>query len=483
MSGFSECLTQIKEKRNLNNVEFAEICNLEKTMVFQWMSGKYIPDTWEKLSGVLGGLGLTNYEYECLKEAYEREKLGDNTYEGIQKMISIMHTLEEKANIDERGIIPLCYKLTEDNTYIETMELNNYMDVLQCVQNILAAACFCSGEKKLCLKADSISEQFLVLLDLFCNSIDGEVEMLVNIEKAENALQNLNLLKNSIDLLLSEKQISIYNGTFHNKEQVIENWLLSDDSALLFSEDMSWGLYSRDAEYIEFLKEKYIAIKGGCKKIFNKSVNLMEDIHRFQGKDITLYCVEYVPCISSGLTEEILDRYIYDAILEKKHIISELVNTFAYSDSLHAIYNVFNGKGLYRFLESGKFDNFPHDIYDTIAFEDRCKIVRNALSGETSNIEMHYFRIRDDAFLNMEKVYVEYQKGNVNSLRFQIYRNRSIEQQIEVENDYIFEIYEKFFDYLIKSGYIYSEEETRKWILQVVEEQEWEKEKNNLEKE
>lgn len=48
-------------------------------------------------------------------------------------------------------------------------------------------------------------------------------------------------------------------------------------------------------------------------------------------------------------------------------------------------------------------------------------------------------------------------------MRFQIYRNRTIEQQIEVDNDYIFEIFEKFFVYLINSHYIYSEEETREW--------------------
>lgn len=73
----------------------------------------------------------------------------------------------------------------------------------------------------------------------------------------------------------------------------------------------------------------------------------------------------------------------------------------------------------------------------------------------------------------MENVYVEYQSGDVSDLRFQIYRNRTIEQQIEVDNDYIFEIFEKFFVYLINSHYIYSEEETREWMLQVVEE--WEK--------
>lgn len=372
MSRFSDCFAEIKEKRNLTSVEIAEICGLEKTMVFQWMVGKYLPSTWKKISGVLGALRLTSYEYERLQEAYEREKLGDDTYEGIQKVISIMHTLKEKINTTDRNIMPLCYKVIEYDNHMETIELNNYLDVLQCIQNILSVSAV-QRENSIFLKVDAISEQFSVLLDL----------------------------------LLSEKQVNIYNGEFHNKEQMKENWLLSDDFVMQFSEDMSQGLFSRDADYIAFIKEKYAKIKGKCKKLFNKSVNMQEDINRIRGTDATLYCMEYVPCISIGLTAQILDRCIYDEIAEKDFIIGQLINTFVNNDTIHVIYNFFNEQGLYRFLESGKFDNFPHDIYESIIFEDRCEIVRNAVSGKMSNIEMHYFRVKNDAFLNMENVYVE----------------------------------------------------------------------------
>lgn len=37
MSVFSDYLTDIKNKRNLSNAEIAQICGLDKTVVFRWI--------------------------------------------------------------------------------------------------------------------------------------------------------------------------------------------------------------------------------------------------------------------------------------------------------------------------------------------------------------------------------------------------------------------------------------------------------------
>lgn len=40
MSVFSEYLTNIKSKRNLNSADIAEICDLDTTSVFRWIKGE-----------------------------------------------------------------------------------------------------------------------------------------------------------------------------------------------------------------------------------------------------------------------------------------------------------------------------------------------------------------------------------------------------------------------------------------------------------
>ena len=101
MTLFSECLTRIKDKRNMSAVEMAEICNMDVSVIFSWLNGKRTPNDISKVRQMSIRMRLTKNEAMELENAYAVMIMG-RKYDNYKNIRNLLITLSNKCRESEK---------------------------------------------------------------------------------------------------------------------------------------------------------------------------------------------------------------------------------------------------------------------------------------------------------------------------------------------------------------------------------------------
>lgn len=473
MSAFSDYFTSIKESRNLTAAQIADICEKDVSLIFRWLNGTRIPTDWKQIEAVTDKLQMSKDEMAKLKNTYERTLLGEDAYACHQKIIDFFSVLQQRRDEylsfqDENSFV------IKDISLPEFVKMNNKMEILSRVQNALDYLT-AHEDKKLYLKIQTMQPEVLMLLKMFCSQTkERQIEAIVYLADGEkdSGVHNLEVLKGIAEILVQRNSIEIFGQIELNYEEGLsDNWIMSEDFVLQFDAELSGGMMSTNQEWIRFLRNAYEELKRVGTSFGKKACESGAFISTYGSENIWGSSIEYMPCIGSALTREILERQIYSYIPERESLIQSILTTYAnLAEARNADWKSFFFRdGLLEFMDTGRIENFPYMVYERPNPVTRCEILQNMIKVSKEK-KLVYYMVKDEALPHMRNLYVEQMDGDLGSLNINMHFEEGIKERFVMEDKGLTKLFENFFAYLAKGGYAYSAKETVAYMEKVLEE-------------
>lgn len=472
MSVFSDCLTNIKDCRNITSAQIAQMCNKNAKEVYGWMIGKHLPENWSQIECMVEALQLSEAEGEQLKSAYEQTVIGEKNYICHRKVIEFFQALQEGrdeyVSIQEEKPARM-----RDVELPEFAKLNNKMEILRWIQHVLDSL-YGQEEKTLYLKLQTMQPEVLMSLKMFCSCVKAcRMEAIVYMlkDEADAEVHNLEVLKGIAEILVQRNSVEIFCMEEVNWEKGFsDNWILSENFILWFDDELSGGMVTTNQEWVKFFLDSFEESKKSGKSIGRKAHELESLIYFFEQKSEGS-SIEYMPCMGSGLTKEILDRQIYTDVPNREALIQQVV---AYYEEFMQLENAnwhsfFFREGLLEFMETGRIDNIPYMIYEEADFATRCEVLRNIIAVSESGKLTHYM-IKDGKLPVLRNLYVEQAKDDTQKMIVDLHFQEGDKERCMMLDNGFGKQFCEFFEYLKVGGYVYSAEETVAYMKEVLEE-------------
>lgn len=471
MSVFSDCLKRVQIRRGFTTAQIAEICNVEKTVIHRWFCGQRLPNSWEKVEKTMQKLHLSADEWHQLKKAYERSVIGEEQYECYQRIMEILLVLqrETERDVKRKSNIIKDYQIKKTP---EFLVLENKLEILQCIQNLLSYL-IVHKENKLYVKMQVICPEILMMVKMFCyQNPDNTLEEIIYLDNEldGSGTYNMRLFEEAISLLLLKNPISIfYSETADSDRKFAFNWILSKEFFVQFNDSMSYGMVTTRKEWRDFFLNNFIKIKKDCLSIGKKKVCSAEYIMNMCYEDSDLVSLEFMPCFGKCLTEELLRKFIYMDLPNREALIQEIVRIFVIEGEQYPnkLTTFFLPNGLLKFMEKGRLEIFPEDIYSPLDLSARKEFLRKAIKLSENGTVTQYM-LREEKFPNMEGIHIEQVYGKIQKLTVTINFWNEEKEQIEISEQRILNQFWNFFEYLKESEYVYTLEESIQYMKQVL---------------
>jgi len=497
MSEFSKYFNYLIKCRNLKHVQVAEMCKIDTSIIFRWANGKVLPKSWGRLEPIVRRLRLTPDEVSALCNAYRREVLGESQSHCFDEIMGIFQILGQKmrpGNVHCKETpgsgTYSCEGKTDSGTYhckempgsetysckeapglgggISTSKaygLNGKMEVWQSIRQALAPSPARKGQE-ICLKLHGISDALLMELKglhrkkgwerihlLLCggNGTAGRIE--VRLRQMQEVIELL-FQKGEICIsCLDASEAGLWEG---------HNWMISDDFFLQFTEDMSYGLVTGEKAWIAFFQEQFVRLGEKCQPICKNTVDAMAYVERGNTEEgIQIMALEYMPCISLGLTEDILQEQIHPDIPFREELIQKVIAYYSQgAPAAGQLFSYFTKDGLVEFMESGRIEIFPEQgLYSPASMRQRCEILANIIALAQDKPDIHFFLLKED-FPELKGIHLEQWLGTKNALWMEHCLETGQKEEIAIVDKEIQQAYSRFFAYLKKGGKTYGEAET-----------------------
>ncbi|MBO5303049.1 MAG: hypothetical protein J6A92_03265 [Lachnospiraceae bacterium] len=474
MSEFSENFKKIKDKRNLTCAEIIERMESENFEIYHWINGNRIPKNWKQLEDVILKLELTEDEYRNLKTVYEKERLGEREYSNHKKIMEIFETLQQRRMEYHSKLNGMHGEGGHPAIWPDFVKLNNRMEILGWIQNVLDYL-LTQKEKKIYVKLGTIHAEVLMLLKMLCSKTeDCYIEEIVHVfsEEKDRDVYNLGVLKDVIELWIQKNTLHVYWVEDKNEEQGLEeNWILSNDFVIQYDAEFSHGMFSADGKWIGFVRENFERLKNVSESLATKACEVMGSNVGYEKADMTGYTMEYMPCIGNGLTEAILEQHIYPHIPGRNALIQEILNTHLLKNKNQKFkwYSFFSREGLIEFMETGRIDTFPYEVYKRPELPVRCEMLENAMNSCRDG-RFSYFMVKDKEFPSMKNLYIEQMVGSMEKLELGLCLKDGVKEQLRIKNAGIQKQFLNFCSYLEEGGYVYTQNETLAYMKQILQE-------------
>ncbi len=475
MSEFSKYFDYLMKCRSLKHVQVAEMCKIDTSIIFRWANGKALPKSWGRLEPIVRRLRLTPNEVSALRNAYRKEALGESQSRCFDEIMDIFQILGQKR----RQGSAQCKKGAGSRTYdcegisglggcissSKACGLNGKMEVWQSIRQALNLSPVCKGQE-LFLKLNGISDAMLMELKGIHRKKGWErIHLLLcgGNGTAGRTEAKLRQMQEVIELLFQEGEICV--SCMDASEASLwegHNWMISDDFFLQFTEDMSFGLVTGEKAWIAFFQEQFGRLEEKCRPICKNTVDAMAYVERGNTEEgVQITALEYMPCISLGLTEDILQEQIRPDIPFREELIQKVIAYYPQGvPAAGQLFSYCTKDGLVEFMESGRIEIFPEqELYSPASMQQRCEILANIIALAQDKQNIHFVLLKED-FPELKGIHLEQWLGTKNALWVEHWSETGQKEEVAIVDKDIQQAYSRFFAYLNKGGKAYGEAET-----------------------
>ena len=388
MSEFSQLLSEYIHTKDIRIYSLAEYCGIDRSLMYKIIHGKRTPSSLKTVDKIADYLRLTPGESRELTEAYCILQQGrDNFY----RRKDVLNFLDNFRNIAYAGGSPS--EKTEPPRYLrDTAALNSESEVNQAVYNIITQQL----RKKDGRINMLISPDYSFLINLLATASQpgrpAEINHIIclnNTEQIDADKKNYNLhcLMNILPLCSAGcryrpryyyDNITSRLDTF----RLFSFMILTEDGAVLLSETLREGLFTSQSDLLALFNTIYFQYTQLSRPLLQKIDSASEQlryIQEFIAEDSSAeYSFQMTPCMTCLLTDEFLEKYVNPDLPSREQFIRHL------KEHIKITYNryqtagqtiIFSEEGLADFLDTGRIEEYPADIYSRPLEEDRLKLV------------------------------------------------------------------------------------------------------------
>ena len=390
MSIFSDSLKHYIEKNNIRVLPLARYCDIERSTVYKFITGKRLPHSLELVEKMAQFMRLSPLETEKLKNAWKIVSIGPDIYYSRKSVEDfICHFPCKPFSPLPVPSISVSDNVRQDCTVLSSQQyIDNYVH-----QIILAEANKKHGKIGLFLQPDypflfrllsSLNPSGALIID---HIICLQPKPFFNEQHQAYNIQYLTELFPVYINGLNYNTWYYYNdiqALFHNPG-TLPCMILTSDAAILCSSDYQNGIFIKSPDVVQLLWNQFISYKEQC-SLFFRPAPLTPENHKavidsmfdtfYDQND--LIGIQPEPCLTPFFTGNLLHEIFNydlpqaDAILAAAEQAFQM-NMVKIQNEQFLIYST--REGLLQFAKTGLTDEIPEIFYHPLTVEQRIEIL------------------------------------------------------------------------------------------------------------
>ena len=413
---FSQLLTKYIHSKDINVYSMAQFCGADRANMYKYISGDRKPPSLELVRKMSAFMQLTPNEYDSLLEAYNIASVGAKTYYRRKAILNLL-TNFENYTISEASLTTV--PPSRSIPLAEVTVLNGQTKLLQYIFDILMLeSSKKNGYVRLLMPPDFPAViEYLVSLGYHEHTL--KIEHIFCLNNAEQSFHheqpyNLECLRKILPLYVCGCS---YNSYYYYKDSPPDESLLSlfpylvltSENALIFSESLMKGILFHNTASVSLYQEVFQKCIQTVLPLATKIPDVMSQLCYLQKLDLktkNTLMFEPVPCMTYFMPESFLEKYVYkDSDFRSSTL--ELLTLF-FSQAKENFKNsktsfIFTEQGIRNFLETGRIEEYPSNIYAPFSTKDRLYLIR--LFMKTCDPSQMYL-LRDHSFPARNGIYI-----------------------------------------------------------------------------
>lgn len=388
MSKFSEHLDQAVINSGLTETQLSKLSGFTRSYIALIKSGRRVPPDRGKIAKLIDALNLSPHERDELWSEYMRARLGDDTYKINESIVDFIQSFNQISSLNIKS--SFFHEIPHISTVTNRIDLEYF----------LRAVCENESRKEngflyIMIQNDT-SVLTNVIYEILANSKNLTIEHILCLDsvkegRGEEILYNISLLKNLMPLALSNysKNYEVfyyYNSVVSRSGLVslIPFFLITSDYVINISEQMDSAVILKNKEISAFYGEKFQKQKQKCKKLFLRMDDHVDFAESYIQSEIPAertYTISSQPCFGVLNLTQFINKYYNFGNKQIAQMIESLnIRNSAIYENENAVQTTYCTKeGILRFIETGRIDEIPKEMYKEIQLKDRITILKMLL--------------------------------------------------------------------------------------------------------
>ncbi len=405
MSEFSYVLSRHVHGKNIKTYALAQYCGLDRSNMYKIINGKRKPTSIEMVHKMAKFMHLSPTEEQELEEAYQITLVG---YDNYYRRKEVMNFFTE-FNLSAAALPSFNYKAEHDVDNSEISLLYSPTEVKQTLFHIISAEMSRRGDGhiRLLIQPDA---SFLINLI----SAESQTDIGIHIEHIiclnnntettpSQKNYNLNCLKQILPLYGSCRNYECFYyyddiSARTGKLTLFPYMVITSQCICLLTAGLDRGYVMQSAPSHKMFTEIFDEYRKASTILLNqissvvKQLTYVENILRECG---TGFCFQMTPCFTPFITLSMAEKYITpetpgrSVFIERFHNYIKKLNVWHGQEKASCI---FSYDGVRRFMETGKINEYPKDVYRPFDMHDRVYLIKKLIQSCKT---LHYRMLRD----------------------------------------------------------------------------------------
>jgi hypothetical protein len=442
------------------------MCGIERTVFYKYEKGKRLPQMLETIEEIADKLLLTVEEKAELIRLWNVERIGKCLFHQREEVKELLENLNEYTtfHMDSSKFIINCEISDDKIIHVAETEIELQMYIRNILKYEVGKGNF---EVRMCVQP---RYHFLLeaLLEYSEYSSFSVTQLVCFHKQRDTIINNLKYLKEILPMAfcLPDYKVKVYyeHAEHHiNSMSILPNVILTGEFVILFSYDGKEGIIYREQQIYDFYSSLYENMSKQCKCISTNIGTVEEYMNAIINKDY-MYFINQNPCFGIGFTREFLDKMLLPDIPDRSAFIEIVVSDIErriQEYEKHACQAFFTKKGTVKFLETGRDNEYPSELYRHLTAEEAKQLIQS-LCENTESFYVHNSLIDDEKFHYESDVIIHVEIGG--TVIFQKPDGQFRRKFVILEENSINEMFVDFLDNLEKMQYIKSKEETEDYL-------------------
>lgn len=452
-------------------------CNTDRSTMYKYISGKRKLKDLSLFKKISEFMRLSPKEYQDFLRVYHITNIGEYTYYCRQNVENFILNFPEnlippKPPKDSYGDSPDYFRKSPCLALHSRVEINNYLYWM-----IHQESSASEGHLALLLQPD-----YEFLFHLLASIKPSQTPMQIDHIFCLNTSEQMTESKKIRNLLYMEKIMPLFfagldyhpyyfyddiNAHFYNLN-TLPCLLLTNSSALMCSSDFKEGILYCDKEILAFLWKMYDNIKKKISPLFHIVNSVLDECPMLGGMGWGMslsYGIQAEPCLEPYITPEILERVVCNHLPRRNEMMDNIREFLAASKNripnphMHAYHTQ---QGILHFLETGRLQEIPEEIYDPFNMEERLQMLEKMLQDVPTGVYRMLKGPLENLPLNLHLSFTSYN----GYILFSNHAGKNIYLIIEESS-----MLSAFMDYAsnLDESYICTPEETASFIREAIQ--------------
>lgn len=404
MSEFSYILSRHIHGKNIKTYALAQYCGLDRSNMYKIINGKRKPTSLEIVHKMSNFMHLSPAEKKELEEAYQITLAGFDNYFRRKDVMKFFN----EFNLSTPSLLSFSYD-TEQMDDREIILLSSSAETKQALFHIISTEMSRKQDAHIQLLIQPDASFLINLISAESQAgIDIHIEHIIclnnNSEITESQKNyNLNCLKQILPLYGSSRNYECFYyyddiASKTGKLTLFPYMVITSRYVCLLSSDLNKGAVMLSDTSHKMFTEIFAEYRQASTSLLNHIDNVAEQLN-YVGNILrehgTGYCFQMTPCFTPYITLSHSEKYINKNIPNREQFIThfqEYIKGIAAWHEQGHMSCIFSLEGVRRFLESGKIDEYPPDVYRPFEIQDRIYFIKKLIQ---SCKDMHYRMLRN----------------------------------------------------------------------------------------